>query len=49
EVRPCLVSNNQTFGMAAKSFGDQLVTGPRIHTVFKTNGFGKEVAWWKHK
>lgn len=37
------------FGMAAKSFGDRIVTGPRVHTIFKTDGFGKEVAWWKHK
>lgn len=37
------------FGIVAKSFGDRIVTGPRIHTVFKTEGIGKEGAWWKHK
>lgn len=37
------------FGIAAKSFGDRIVTGPKVHTVFKTDGIGKEVAWWKHK
>jgi len=37
------------FGIVAKSFGDRVVTGPRVHTVFKTDGFGKESAWWKHK
>ncbi|MBZ1874906.1 glycosyltransferase family 2 protein [Klebsiella pneumoniae] len=37
------------FGMAAKSFGDRIVTGPQVHTIFKTDGFGKETAWWKHK
>ncbi|MBJ8871012.1 glycosyltransferase family 2 protein [Citrobacter braakii] len=37
------------FGMAAKSFGNRIVTGPLVHTIFKTDGFGKETAWWKHK
>lgn len=37
------------FGIVAKSFGDRIVTGPRIHTVFKTDGIGKECAWFKHK
>jgi hypothetical protein len=37
------------FGIVAKSFGDRIVTGPRIHTVFKTDGSVKEAAWWKHK
>lgn len=26
-----------------------LVTSPLVHTVFKTEGIGKEFAWWKHK
>ncbi|WP_193144423.1 glycosyltransferase family 2 protein [Enterobacter cloacae] len=37
------------FGIVAKSFGDRIVTGPRIHTVFKSEGVGKEYAFWKHK
>ncbi len=37
------------FGMTAKSFGDRIVTGPKIHTIFKSDGIGKEFAWWKHK
>ncbi|MEB7601392.1 glycosyltransferase family 2 protein [Raoultella terrigena] len=37
------------FGVVAKSFGDRIVTGPRIHTVFKSDGVGKEYAFWKHK
>lgn len=37
------------FGIVAKSFGDRIVTGPRIHTVFKSDGIGKEYAFWKHK
>ncbi|EPF3218155.1 glycosyltransferase family 2 protein [Enterobacter hormaechei] len=37
------------FGMVAKSFGDKVVTGPKVHTIFKSEGIGKEVAWFKHK
>ena len=37
------------FGMAEKSFGDRVVTGPKVRTIFKTDGLGKEVAWWKLK
>ncbi|BBV82184.1 glycosyl transferase [Enterobacter kobei] len=37
------------FGIVAKSFGDRIVTGPRIHTVFKTDGVGREYAWFRHK
>lgn len=49
EVAPATQVDMGAFGMAAKSFGDRIVTGPRVHTIFKTDGFGKEVAWWKHK
>lgn len=37
------------FGIVAKSFGDRIVTGPKVHTVFKTGGIGKEFAWFQHK
>ncbi|SUX60574.1 mycofactocin system glycosyltransferase [Citrobacter amalonaticus] len=37
------------FGIVAKSFGDKVITGPLIHTIFKSDGIGKELAWWKHK
>lgn len=37
------------FGIAAKSFGERIVTGPMVHTAFKTNGMGKECAWYRHK
>lgn len=37
------------FGIVAKSFGDRIVTGPLVHTVFRTEGTGKEYAWWRHK
>lgn len=37
------------FGIVAKSFGNRIVTGPKVHTVFKTGGIGKEFAWFQHK
>ncbi|AHF77904.1 Gp99, glycosyl transferase [Sodalis praecaptivus] len=37
------------FGIVAKTFGDRVVTGPQVHTVFRTNGIGKEFAWFAHK
>ncbi|EPB4100636.1 glycosyltransferase family 2 protein [Klebsiella pneumoniae] len=37
------------FGLVAQSFADRIITGPLVHSVFKTDGLGKEVAWWKHK
>ncbi|MEG6218174.1 glycosyltransferase family 2 protein [Enterobacter hormaechei] len=43
------VGDMLAFGIVAKSFGDRIVTGPRIHTVFKSEGIGKEYAFWKHK
>lgn len=49
EVVPATLVDMGAFGMAAKSFGDRIVTGPQVHTIFKTDGFGKELAWWKHK
>lgn len=32
------------FGIAAHSFARKGITGPQMHTVFKTDGLGKEVA-----
>ena len=49
EKAPATMVDMGAFGMAAKSFGDRIVTGPKVHTVFKTDGYGKESAWWKHK
>lgn len=37
------------FGLVAQSFADRVITGPLVHSVFKTDGLGKEIAWWKHK
>ncbi|WNP33594.1 glycosyltransferase family 2 protein [Enterobacter kobei] len=49
ETAPATLVDMGAFGMAAKSFGDRIVTGPKVHTIFKTDGVGKEHAWWKHK
>lgn len=49
EQADAAVGDMIAFGIVAKSFGDRIVTGPRIHTVFKSDGVGKEYAWWKHK
>ncbi|QWR81950.1 glycosyltransferase family 2 protein [Cronobacter sakazakii] len=43
------VGDMLAFGIVAQSFSDRLLTGPLVHTVFKTDGIGKEAAWWKHK
>lgn len=43
------VGDMLAFGIVAQSFADRLITGPLVHTVFKTEGVGKEGAWWKHK
>ncbi|WP_312804211.1 glycosyltransferase family 2 protein [Atlantibacter hermannii] len=43
------VGDMMAFGIVAKTFGDRVVTGPLVHTVFKSEGTGKEFAWWKHK
>jgi glycosyltransferase involved in cell wall biosynthesis len=37
------------FGIVAKSFGERVVHGPQVNTVFKSNGIGKELAWYRHK
>ncbi|MHC5175462.1 glycosyltransferase family 2 protein [Serratia rhizosphaerae] len=49
EQATCAVGDMLAFGIVAKSFGDRIVTGPQVHTVFKSNGIGKELAFWKHK
>ncbi|HBL6925877.1 TPA: glycosyltransferase family 2 protein [Citrobacter koseri] len=49
EQADAAVGDMIAFGIVAKSFGDRIVTGPRIHTVFKSDGVGKEYAWWRHK
>ncbi|HFZ1016563.1 TPA: glycosyltransferase family 2 protein [Klebsiella oxytoca] len=49
ETAPTTLVDMGAFGMAAKSFGDKVVTGPKVHTIFKSEGIGKEVAWFKHK
>lgn len=49
ETSPETLVDMGAFGMAAKSFGDRVMTGPKVHTIFKTDGIGKEVAWFRHK
>ncbi len=49
EKGPAAIGDMLAFGIVAERFGDRIVTGPAVHTVFKTNGIGKEVAWWQHK
>lgn len=49
ETAPATLVDMGAFGMASRSFGDRIVTGPKVHTIFKTDGVGKENAWWKHK
>lgn len=49
ETAPTTLVDMGAFGMVAKSFGDKVVTGPKVHTIFKSEGIGKEVAWFKHK
>lgn len=44
------VGDMATFNYVAYTkWADRLETGPRVHTVFKTEGVGRECAWWKHK
>ncbi|MGC0845370.1 glycosyltransferase family 2 protein [Pantoea agglomerans] len=43
------VGDMMAFGIVAHRYSDRLVTGPSVHTVFKSDGVGKEFAWWKHK
>lgn len=43
------VGDMLAFGIVAHRFSDRLVTGPRVHTVFRTNGTGSEYAWFRHK
>ena len=49
EKAAAAVGDMIAFGIVAHRYADRLVTGPRVHTVFKTDGVGKECAWWKHK
>lgn len=48
-------SNPETGDMAAfnmvgyQHFNPKIVTGPQVHTVFKTDGLGEEYAWFQHR
>ncbi|WP_397321938.1 glycosyltransferase family 2 protein [Pantoea agglomerans] len=43
------VGDMMAFGIVAHRYNDRLINGPSVHTVFKSDGVGKEFAWWKHK
>ncbi|EIH0466438.1 glycosyltransferase family 2 protein [Escherichia coli] len=49
EQAAAAVGDMLAFGIVAHRFSERLVTGPQVHSVFKTNGIGKEYAWWMHK
>ncbi|MBP2197212.1 glycosyltransferase family 2 protein [Pantoea cypripedii] len=49
EKAEAAVGDMIAFGIVAHRYSDRLVTGPRVHTVFKSDGIGKECAWWQHK
>lgn len=49
ETAPITQVDMGAFGIVAKSFGDRVVSGPKVNTVFKSDGAGREFAWWKHK
>ncbi|WP_158785432.1 glycosyltransferase family 2 protein [Pantoea sp. BAV 3049] len=46
--KPC-VGDMIAFGMVGYERREKLVTGPLVNTVFKSDGIGKECAWWRHK
>lgn len=49
EPGPESVTDMVMFVIEAKKFGDRLVHGPAVNTVFKGNEHGKDFAWWAHK
>ncbi|KGT86264.1 glycosyltransferase [Erwinia typographi] len=46
--KPC-VGDMIAFGIVAHRYADKLVAGPCVNTVFRTEGMGREYAWWRHK
>lgn len=49
EKTAAAVGDMIAFGIVAHRYSDQMVTGPLVNTVFKSDGVGKECAWWRHK
>jgi len=47
--KPFAMGDMIAFGIVGYRHRERLVTGPLVHTVFKTNGTGKEYAFWQHK
>ena len=44
EKAAAAVGDMIAFGIVAHRYADRLITGPRVHTVFKSEGTGKEFA-----
>jgi len=47
--KPVSVGDMAAFGIVGYRHFDRLIFGPLVHTVFKSNGIGKEYAFWQHK
>jgi len=47
--KPVAVGDMIAFGMVGYRHFERIVTGPLVHTVFKSNGIGREYAFWQHK
>jgi len=44
------IGDMATFNYVIRTrWNDQIITGPQVHTVFKSNGIGHDCAWWRHK
>ncbi len=43
------VGDMMAFGLVGYRHREKLITGPLVHTVFKTNGIGRDFAFWQHK
>lgn len=49
EDGPESVTDMVMFAIEAERFGDRLIHGPAVNTVFKGALHGSETAWWAHK
>ncbi|WP_034913018.1 glycosyl transferase [Erwinia sp. 9145] len=49
EQEAAAIGDMLAFGIVSYHHRDRLITGPLVNTVFKSNGAGREFAWWQHK
>lgn len=49
ETGPESATDMIMFGIEVFKFGENLVHGPIVNTVFKGNGHGNDIAFWQHK